>query len=245
MQNYFYSLLRKFKYSKMLGLHGFINSAYYDPATVILHTKRFDYVSVDGCKFYSSDQLDSLQRVKDNPWFGGIRPTDIAVDIGANIGAVTVPVAKKADRVYAIEPLFYRELEANIRLNALRNVDILPCGLGNGDIVPVEFSSKSGTMQLMSFNQIKQRAGRIDFLKCDCEGYEWGINPEWLKGIRELRFEMHMRRSQNGKDNLRLKEWKIWMLKNGYEVDIDWGESPSICVPFEACAILRASLKGG
>lgn len=244
MRHAIYSALRKFKRSNMLGLRNLVNLAYYDPKTVVLHYDRFDYVVVDGCKFYASDQIDSLQRVEGNPWFEGVRPTDTVVDIGANIGAITIPLAKVAQYVVAVEPLFFDELVANRNLNELKNVFVLKAGLGNhAKSAHIGFSSKEGDVPLMSFLEIKKTAGgRIDFLKVDCEGYEWDLEPEWVKGIRELRFEFHIRRHEGKRDWKRLDEWKYWLEQNGYKYVLDWGESPSICVPFEACAVMRASV---
>jgi hypothetical protein len=35
-------------------------------------------------------------------------------------------------------------------------------------------------------------SGGCDFLKCDCEGGEWLMNPEDLAGIRRLEMELHI-----------------------------------------------------
>ena len=35
-------------------------------------------------------------------------------------------------------------------------------------------------------------AGGCDFLKCDCEGAEWGIDPADLAGIRRIEMELHL-----------------------------------------------------
>jgi len=41
--------------------------------------------------------------------------------------------------------------------------------------------------------------GHVDFLKCDCEGGEWVITAEDLRGIRRVEFEVH---NFDGKHNL-------------------------------------------
>lgn len=65
-----------------------------------------------------------------------IKPGDIVLDIGANIGAFTVPLANKVGnfgRVYAIEPqrIIFQRLNANIALNELSNVITLWSAVGN------------------------------------------------------------------------------------------------------------------
>lgn len=59
-----------------------------------------------------------------------IKPGDIVLDIGANIGAFTVPLANKVGnfgRVYAIEP----QRNANIAFDELSNVITLWSAVGN------------------------------------------------------------------------------------------------------------------
>jgi hypothetical protein len=42
-----------------------------------------------------------------------------------------------------------------------------------------------------SLRQILIIAGGCDFLKCDCEGAEWQIQPEDLAGVRRIEMELH------------------------------------------------------
>ncbi len=98
---------------RMAAIREYTNLLYYDPNFVNIDTRRFDVVEVDGCRFRVNDQMNSIQKIKGNPWFGKVRSTDIVVDVGANIGAITIPLAKVAKKVYAIEPLLYKELEDN------------------------------------------------------------------------------------------------------------------------------------
>lgn len=64
-----------------------------------------------------------------------IQPGDIVVDVGANIGAFTVPLAKKVGptgRVHAFEPqkIINQRLNANVVVNGLENVDVYLAALG-------------------------------------------------------------------------------------------------------------------
>jgi FkbM family methyltransferase len=57
----------------------------------------------------------------------------VAVDVGANIGAMTIPLAKRCHSVVAIEPqrVTFQHLCANIALNAVRNVMAIHAGAGD------------------------------------------------------------------------------------------------------------------
>jgi FkbM family methyltransferase len=56
----------------------------------------------------------------------------LVVEVGANIGTHTVPLAKRAREVWAFEPqrIIFQMLCANISMNRLRNVHALPIALG-------------------------------------------------------------------------------------------------------------------
>ena len=64
-----------------------------------------------------------------------IKKNDIVFDIGSNIGAFTVPFAKKVGingKVFAFEPqpFIYKILKKNIELNRLCNVKLFKNGVG-------------------------------------------------------------------------------------------------------------------
>lgn len=219
----FLLLLSKLKRSPRLAcIRRYTNLLYYNPNFVNIDTRGFDVIEVDGCKFWVTNQINSIQRIKGNPWFENIKSTDVVVDIGANIGAITIPLAKVAKKVYAVEPLFYKELGDNIKLNGLDNVEVIPFGIGGGIKRVVAFSSKSAESPFIAFLALKREIGKqIDFLKMDGEGCEWTIAPSELKGIRELRIEFHIRRGEVQEDKRKYKEYLNWMRSEGYEVYIE------------------------
>jgi len=240
MKEIIYRLVRRLKRKGFLG-HGLLNLMYYDPATVVMHMDNLDYVVVDDCKFYVSDQIDSIQRVNGNAWFDNVEPTDTVVDIGANIGAITIPLAKVARKVYAVEPLFVKELNRNIRLNELDNVTILPVGIGCKAIdMEFEFSSAKGKANCMNFEELKHLTGQIDFIKIDCEGCEWSIEPKQLAGIREIRIEFHFRRGHKQDDLAKYERWVEWLNHNNYKYSVDSMKIPP-CIPFFDYLLVNAS----
>lgn len=133
-----------------------------------------------------------------------LRPGDLAIDIGANLGYYTRLMARIAGRdgfVYAVEPVepIRRVLETNLK--GCDNVEILPYALGaedrdvrmgnatlhtggyfgtgqnfvmrNGDTADMEFTA---TMRRGS--QLFSHLTRLDFIKCDIEGYETVVMEE-------------------------------------------------------------------
>jgi FkbM family methyltransferase len=208
--------------SPLSGFWKIINYAYYDPKKIILSLENFDYIAVDGCLFYFNDQVFDIQRVKGNPWLKGIRLEDTVLDIGANIGAISIPLAKVARRVFAVEPIFADLLRKNVELNRLDNLKILKYAMGEGTGTgQFTYMQHEGHAPFKTFAQLKEMCGqKIDFLKCDCEGAEWTIQPQECDGIRELRFEFHIRRRYQKEDWQAMKRWYQWLDLNGYQKQV-------------------------
>jgi FkbM family methyltransferase len=121
-----------------------------------------------------------------------ISPGDVCLDIGANIGAITLQLAKAAGpsgRVIAFEPgpPFFSRLKANLALNPeiASRVELHNLGLSDrpgslhwvedpefpGNAILVEGRGlKVGVVTLDDF--LGPRLDRLDFLKIDVEGME-------------------------------------------------------------------------
>jgi FkbM family methyltransferase len=131
------------------------------------------------------------------------------VDVGANIGDFAVRAATLCPRgkVIAVEPMaFYGQMiDTQARLNSLRNITWIAAALSGesgtsrvGEVGGV-YSQHDGAadpVRTMTLEQLIQECGltRIDLLKLDCEGAEWGILPaadRVLPLVRQISMEFH------------------------------------------------------
>jgi FkbM family methyltransferase len=136
---------------------------------------------------------------------GDIRPDDVVVDIGANIGAFCLRAARIARRVTAVEPVACSLLRENIRLNGA-DVRVIEGALGDGKPNEICWDECTVISQTYPLRAIREIAGGCDFLKCDCEGAEWLINPEELSGIRRIEMELHIP-PISGPPRMELLDW--------------------------------------
>ena len=149
------------------------------------------------------------------------KPGDTVVDIGANIGMISIYLALKHPDiiVYAVEPVpqNYDNLVENISLNGVENVHVHGCAItGDGRDLPMiaHLESNSGgatgflsDMQLDGHIRFNARSRTLDtffklldidsckLLKIDCEGAEYEIllnSSEALQKIEYLSGEFHV-----------------------------------------------------
>lgn len=139
-----------------------------------------------------------------------VSPDDICIDIGANLGYYSRTLAPLVQRIYAVEPVPPILNVLNYNLSGCSNVEILPYALGteNKPITMANDSAREtgyfgtgqnfvndrGEKAVCEF-QAEMRRGselfgdlsRIDFIKCDIEGYEVVVMNE----IRPLLEKFH------------------------------------------------------
>ena len=143
-----------------------------------------------------------------------VEPGAYCIDIGANLGYYTLPLARlsgPAGRVWAVEPvpLFMRILKRNIEAAGAQNVTMLPYALG-----PEQASVHMGTPQVAGVfrhgctqvlgqgeapavrtyevemrrpDDLFRDLDRLDFVKCDVEGYETELFPHFTETLRRHR----------------------------------------------------------
>ena len=130
---------------------------------------------------FGHDDIEILTR-----W---LRPGDVFVDCGANVGLLTNIAAKcvgPAGRVYAVEahPRIFRYLQSNVELNAMNNVELYHVAVGEKEGL-VSFSDSplddynhvvpAGAgiaVPVKRLDSIVPSGTAIRLLKLDVEGYE-------------------------------------------------------------------------
>lgn len=140
------------------------------------------------------------------------RPGDVTLDIGANLGLVTLRLARQvgpAGRVYAFEPnpVLQRYLDATKARNPDLPVTVHPVALGKepATLLLAVPSDNAGAASLVDLGGRKEAyevpvpvqrlddfveqegIERIDFMKIDVEGYETQVLQGATRVLRELR----------------------------------------------------------
>ena len=188
-----------------------------------------------------------------------LRRGDIAIDIGANLGYYTRPMADivgAEGRVYAVEPVpvIFSVLERNVRGRG--NVSLMNYALGEQDDT-IEMANDSvaeagyfGTgrnfvsegklsggairfsAQMRRGSELFGALERVDFIKCDIEGYERVVIPE-LRPIIE-RHHPTVLIETDGQTREQIIEifsamgYKAYMLMDGCEVELDTNSDKDI-----------------
>lgn len=133
-----------------------------------------------------------------------ISKNNVVIDIGANLGYYTIPLAKRVGPggfVYAVEPVRQVRVVLKNNIGKRRNIKVLPYALGSenknirmGNNTLAEkgiiatgshFVLEKDDTALNEFSAEMRRGSelfknleKLDFIKCDVEGYETVIIPE-------------------------------------------------------------------
>ena len=193
-----------------------------------------------------------------------LRRGDIAIDIGANLGYYTRPMADivgTEGRVYAVEPVpvIFSVLERNVRGRG--NVSLMNYALGEQDTT-IEMANDSVaaagyfgtgrnfvsdgklsgeairfTAQMVRGSRLFAEIGKIDFIKCDIEGYERVVIPE-LKPLIERHHPTVLIETDGDTRHEIIKMftemgYRAYMLEVGREVALDTKSDKDIIFRFE------------
>ena len=112
-----------------------------------------------------------------------IFPDSVVMDVGANIGGFTIPLAKLCKKVYAVEPQaeVVEVLEKNIALAGVSNVEVLPFALGfqQDQLFYTPDPQGAGSVQMKTKGSNSVQTVSLDsldvvpdFIKLDVEGME-------------------------------------------------------------------------
>ncbi len=123
--------------------------------------------------------------------FDDIRSADRVLDIGANVGGFCIRAARMGGQVTAVEPVTMPPLLENIRANNV-SVQVIAGALGNGKPAEICWDDCRVVSPTYPLRDLITMSGGCDFLKCDCEGAEWLINPRELENVRRIEMEIHL-----------------------------------------------------
>ena len=180
------------------SLQEVVNRRFHSDHEFILDSDEFGIIeNRAGVKFYVNEDIQSVIDVKKDYRFNDVRKDDIVIDIGANVGGFSLRVAKYVSRVYAFEPVKYLELEKNIELNEFNNIFVNSGALSKQEFLVISYGGTTVRTLGLKFKDIlKIAGGQCDFLKCDCEGYEWIIPHDELAKVRGIEMELHRTNDQ-------------------------------------------------
>ncbi len=149
-----------------------------------------------------------------------IRPTDVVLDLGANIGSFTLPAAKRAKEVYAIEPIYYEQLRKNIELNGLQNICVLPLSIGSNK-VDAGLMKEQVAMPEALAHILGNIQNKVDVLRMDIGGAEWQeAPPQIFKDVRQFELELHFYKNRKGD----IDSWKEFFIVNKYNAILRWSK---------------------
>lgn len=168
---------------------------------------------------------------------GQARPGTVAIDVGANVGMFTVPLALAvgpSGRVLTIEPSpeNVARLESNLELNSLENVVVEPIAVGDraGQLV-LQLASDPGfhstaeiaesrsvdehlTVRAETLDQVwlRAHAPAVSFIKIDTEGSEDAV----LRGAEQILRACQPELLVEAKGEDRVRELDNWLGALGY-----------------------------
>jgi len=148
-----------------------------------------------------------------------LRPDDVVLDLGANIGSFSLPAAKVVEKVIAVEPLFSRELEENSWLNYLDNIWVYKNSIGTTEVDCQEYKGKAEiTNTLPTY---------ATFVRMDIGGAEWLIKPDTIitPRVRHFEGEFHFwtkKQRKNSKYSYGLRWWLSVLELNGLNYTLRW-----------------------
>lgn len=173
---------------------------------------------------FSEDEVEIFRKC--------LLPTDLAIEVGSNIGALTVPMSRFCEQVMAFEPVDenYQLLMQNLIQNGCENVHPYKCAVGsyNGKIAvmsPEDISFPNyGALEVGQGNRevaILTLDGaiahlkverKIKFIKIDVEGHELEV----LKGAENLLSrDMPILYVENDRQD-KSAELVGWLIDHGY-----------------------------
>ena len=158
-----------------------------------------------------------------------VRPGFVCLDIGANLGYYSVALSRLAGpqgQVLAVEPIpeFQAIWQDNVRLSGIDNLTLLPYALGGQSTTvqmgtperngllhhgmtkvaasnPHEHYARTYDVPMRVPDELFRHLPRLDFVKCDVEGFEYEVFRHMQDTLR--RFRPLIQTELNGLENRR------------------------------------------
>src|ERR1035437_1464796 len=155
-----------------------------------------------------------------------IKPGDTCIDIGANLGYYSTKMSVlcgSTGKVYAVEPvpLFYTIWKKNTKQSGISNLELFPYALGSSEgVIQMGMPEKDGLahhgmtkvastsnetfvkffdVNMKVPDQLFSKLERLDFIKCDIEGYEHIAFANMVETLK--RFTPVIQSELGGEDN--------------------------------------------
>lgn len=185
------------------------------PKYKLIDNNNIKIVETEYGKFHYSEPLQNYPNLFDEVSdykIDDLQTDDVVLDIGACVGASTIMFAKKCKFVHAVEPLFIEELIENLELNSIHNASVFSFALGSSGVI--SFCGKETKVVGCTLSELLNVCDpKPTFLKMDCEGGEWSINPEDLAGFRAIEAEIHKYNKHKPKKFIKM------LIDIGFKVD--------------------------
>ncbi len=181
-----------------------------------------------------------------------VKPGDVVIDIGANLGYYTCPLADLVGaqgRVYAVEPVPVIFSVLNRNVGGRENVTLLNYALGE-ECRTIEMANDSVasagyfgtgrnfvsdgelskdavrfTAQMERGSELFGDLKRLDFIKCDIEGYERVVLPEMQPVIEKFHPTVLVETDGESRQQMirmfTAMGYRAFMLSDGHEVELD------------------------
>jgi len=158
-----------------------------------------------------------------------IKTGDTCIDIGANLGYYSTKMSilcGKNGKVFAVEPvpMFYNIWSKNVKQSKISNLELFPFALGSSEgVIQMGMPEKDGLahhgmtkvastsnetfvkffdVNMKVPDQLFSKLNRLDFIKCDIEGYE---NIAFANMVETLKRYTPVIQSELGGDENRAK----------------------------------------